>query len=286
MVLSTTLLGPVTRSFTPGSAPRMAMAGVGIAVVLACYSGYVRWIEQRPARELSLPGAGREFGLGMCLGLAVFALVIGILTGVGAYRITGRNDLSVMLATIPGFLVVAVFEEVLFRMIIFRILESALGSWNALAISSLAFGLMHLGNPDAGLLSALAISIEAGPMIGAAYMLTRRLWLCAALHFAWNFAQGGIFSIAVSGHKQKGLFEMQLTGPDWLTGGQFGVEASLIAILVCMPLGAAMLAQVVSADRIVRPGWRIAAARRTGTAAWLLANESNENSKGVASETG
>ncbi len=250
------LLGPVTRMFEPGSAPRMLMAFVSMAVVLVCYAAYVRKVEKRPLSELALAGAGREFSVGLCLGVAIFALAIGILAGVGAYRITGQNELSVMLATIPGFLVVAVFEEVLFRAIIFRILESSIGSWNALAVSSLAFGLMHFGNPNAGLLSALAIAIEAGLMLGAAYMLTRRLWLCVALHFGWNFAQGGIFSVAVSGHQQKGLFEAQMAGAEWLTGGRFGAEGSLVALVVCTLFGVAMLARTVSTDRIVRPSWR------------------------------
>ena len=256
IVVPAMLLAPITRSFTPGSAPRMAMAGVGIALVLACYAGYVRWVERRPVRELALAGAGRELAVGLCLGIAVFALAIGILAGVGAYRITGQNALSLMLATIPGFLVAAVFEEVLFRAIIFRILESSIGSWNALAVSALAFGLMHFGNPNAGLLSALAIAIEAGLMLGAAYMLTRRLWLCVAMHFGWNFAQGGIFSVAVSGHQQKGLFEAHMAGAEWLTGGSFGAEASLVALVVCSVCGVAMLARTVSMDKIVRPSWR------------------------------
>lgn len=255
VVIPAILLGPITRMFEPGSAPRMLMAAVSMAVVLACYIGYVRKIEKRPVFELALAGAGREFSVGLCLGMAIFALAIGILAGVGAYRITGQNELSVMLATIPGFLVVAVFEEVLFRAIIFRILESSIGSWNALAVSSLAFGLLHFGNPNAGLLSALAIAIEAGLMLGAAYMLTRRLWLCVAVHFGWNFAQGGIFSVAVSGHQQKGLFEAQMAGAEWLTGGRFGAEASLVALAVCTVFGIAMLARTVSMDKIVRPSW-------------------------------
>jgi uncharacterized protein len=255
VVIPAMALGPITRSFKPGSPGRMAMAGVGVAVVLASYAAYVRWIEKRRVSELAVKGAGRELSMGLALGMAVFALSIGILASVGAYRITGQNELSVMLATVPGFVVAAVFEEVLFRAIIFRILESSMGSWNALAVSSLAFGLMHFGNPNAGLLSALAIAIEAGLMLGAAYMLTRRLWLCVAVHFGWNFAQGGIFSVAVSGHAQQGLFEAQMAGAEWLTGGRFGAEGSLVALIVCSVCGVAMLARTVSTDKIVRPSW-------------------------------
>lgn len=251
VVVPAMLLGPVTRSFSPGSAPRMAMAGVGVALVLACYAAYVRSVEQRAVRELALPGVGRELTLGCVLGLGALTLAMVMLAALGACHITGAPAWSVMLTTLPGFLVGAVFEEVLFRLVLLRMLEALVGSWAALAISALVFGSMHLGNPHATLLSALAIAIEAGVLLGAAYLLTRRLWLCLALHFSWNVAQGGIFSVPVSGHAQHGLFETRLTGPDWLTGGQFGVEASLPAILVCSTLTAALLVRVVRAGQIV-----------------------------------
>lgn len=251
VVVPAKLLGPVTRSFAPGSAPRMAMAGVGVALVLACYAAYVRSVEQRPVRELALPAIGRELTLGCVLGLGAFTLAMAMLAALGACRITGPSAWSVMLATIPGFLVVAVFEEVLFRLVLLRMLEELLGSWAALAISALVFGFMHLGNPHATVLGALAIAIEAGVLLGAAYLLTRRLWLCLALHFSWNVAQGGIFSVPVSGHAHHGLFDTRLAGPDWLTGGQFGVEASLGAIVVCSALAAALLLRVVRTGQIV-----------------------------------
>ncbi|WP_440223683.1 hypothetical protein ACQQ2N_00385 [Dokdonella sp. MW10] len=64
--------------------------------------------------------------------------------------------------------------------------------------------------------------------------LTRRLWLCAALHLSWNFTQGAIFSIAVSGQTGEGWIRGSLSGPAWLTGGAFGAEGSVVAVVVCL----------------------------------------------------
>jgi membrane protease YdiL (CAAX protease family) len=132
-------------------------------------------------------------------GAALFSLTIGVMAILGVYQITGSNGWYTMPATIPGFLLGAVLEEVAIRGVVFRILEQWLGSWIALALSAVLFGLLHLLNPGVTLLNAGAVMLEAGILLAAAYMLTRRLWLCIGIHFAWNFTQGGIFSAAVSG---------------------------------------------------------------------------------------
>ena len=127
------------------------------------------------------------------------------------------------------------------RGVVFRILEQWLGSWIALAISAALFGLLHLLNPGVTLLNAGAVMLEAGIMLAAAYMLTRRLWLCIGIHFAWNFTQGGIFSAAVSGGTTSGLLQAKLIGPTWLSGGAFGAEASVVAVVVCLAAGLLLL---------------------------------------------
>jgi membrane protease YdiL (CAAX protease family) len=163
------------------------------AVILGAYWGYVRIAEKRRVTELSGAHAAREISIGLSLGALLLTLTIGILAAVGAFQITGNNGWPIMLATIPGFILTGVLEEVVMRGILFRILEQWLGSWIALAISAAIFGLLHLLNPGATLLNAAAISIEGGVLLAAAYMVTRRLWLCIGIHIAWNFTQGGVF---------------------------------------------------------------------------------------------
>jgi hypothetical protein len=80
-------------------------------------------------------------------------------------------------------------------------------------------------------MSARAMGDEIGmrPRFASAYALTRSLWISIALHFAWNFTEGGIFGAAVSGGEINSLLVVPLRGPKYLTGGAFGPEASVAA---------------------------------------------------------
>ena len=225
------------------------------AVVLAAYWAYVRVMERRSVTELSGRRWVLELGLGLALGALLFSTAIGILAALGVYQVTGTNGWQNMLAILAGCILSGVLEEILIRAIVFRILERWLGSWVALAISALIFGGLHLFNPGATLLNAAAISIEAGVLLAAAYMLTRRLWLCIGIHIAWNFTEGGIFSVAVSGGESKGLLQSKMLGPDWLTGGAFGAEASVVALAVCLAAGIVLLVLAIKKGHVVLPSW-------------------------------
>ena len=102
----------------------------------------------------------------------------------------------------------------LFREILFRFLEQFGGSWFALALTSALFGLGHIVNPNASAFSSFAIAVEAGVLLGGAYMLTRSLWAPIGLHAAWNFTQGYIYDVPVSGIDQQGMVEARLSGPN------------------------------------------------------------------------
>jgi uncharacterized protein len=225
------------------------------AIVLAAYWSYVRIVEKRPVVELSGPRMPRELGAGALLGALLFSMTVGLLAALGVYQVTGSNGWAAMLATLPGFVLGAVLEEVVMRGIVFRILEQSLGSWIALAISAAIFGLLHLLNHGTTLLNAGSVMVEAGVMLAAAYMVTRRLWFCIGIHIAWNFTEGGIFSAAVSGGDIKGLLQAKLTGADWLTGGAFGAEGSVIALAICAAAGILLVAAAVRKGNVMQPFW-------------------------------
>jgi len=225
------------------------------AIVLVAYWAYVRTIEKRPVVELSGTRMFRELGVGVLLGALLFCVTVGLLAALGVYEVTGINGWAAMLATLPGFILFGVLEELVMRGIVFRIVEQSLGSWLALTISAAIFGLLHLVNPGTTLLNAGSVMIEAGVMLAAAYMVTRRLWLCIGIHAAWNFAEGGIFSGAVSGGGSQGLLQAKLTGPTWLTGGPFGVEGSVVALAICAAAGILLVAEAVRRGGIVKPFW-------------------------------
>ena len=143
----------------------------------------------------------------------------------------------------------------LFRGVLFRWLEEFGGSWTALLLTSAFFGAVHLANPNASIIAAVGIAFEAGVLLGGAYMLTRSLWLPMGIHAAWNFTQGEIFDIPVSGASAHGLLTARLTGSPLLTGNGFGLEASPIAIVVATAAGVWLVVLAVRRGQLVQPWW-------------------------------
>lgn len=204
-------------------------------LVWQAYRFFVLRIERRPVSELSTPGALGELGFGLLVGLCMQALLFAVLWAVGVYRIEGLVAPSAgMLSVVPLYIGVALLEEFVGRGIWFGITRQALGTIWAVVISALFFGLIHAPNVGAnpiGLLTCTAF----GMLFAAAYMATGRLWLCIGIHFAWNFAQSQVFSSLVSGTKDGvGLVQGRLIGPEWLTGGSFGSEGSVVALAVAL----------------------------------------------------
>jgi hypothetical protein len=231
----------------------VAMAIAGFAV----YIGYAQFIEQRAVSELALPSMGRELGIGILIGAGLYSTCELILMALGIFRINGFNPLSYMIPAIAMAISSSVYEELLFRGVLFCSVEKWFGSWAALVVSSLVFGLTHLLNPQGTMEGALFIAVEAGTLLAAAFMLTRRLWLSIGFHLAWNYTQSAIFSGIVSGNEaQQGLIRSTMKGPDWLTGGSFGVESSVLALAVCTTTGIVMLVMAAKRGKIVPPIWK------------------------------
>jgi membrane protease YdiL (CAAX protease family) len=231
-------------------------AWVGIVADLAAYVLFVRAIERRPVVELAKRRAFPESAWGIGLGALLFATTIVILGLLGVFRIDGFTGWLILLPAIGAAASSAVFEEVLFRGIIFRLTEQSLGSWLALAISALLFGAVHLLNAHASLQGAAAIVLEAGIFLAAAFMATRRLWFVMGAHFGWNFTESGIFGTAISGYESRGLIHSTVQGPTYLSGGIFGVEASVVAIFVCLVAASALLWHAKKKNKFILPVWR------------------------------
>jgi membrane protease YdiL (CAAX protease family) len=248
-------------STLPGFASAATPVGLAIFTALAvpavgfAYAALVRLLERRPVLELAAKGALRETSVGLLYGATLFAATIGVIALFGGYHVEGTEAPTVLLASIAMAVQSGFIEEVITRGILFRILEEWLGSWAALVLSSALFGLAHLANPNATVWSAVAIALEAGTLLAAAYMLTRRLWLAIGLHAAWNYTQGAIFGVAISGAHVKGLLRAAVTGPAWLSGGEFGAEASVVAVVACGCLAGWFLLRVVRSKGVRAPSW-------------------------------
>jgi uncharacterized protein len=224
---------------------------LGALVGLLGYAAFVRWIERRRLSELSPRGAVQELVGGLVIGTLLFAATVGALGLFGVFRITGTEPLGVMPAPFTAAVSTGVVEELLFRGILFRIVESAIGSWLALVLSAIVFGLLHLLNAHASLQGAVAIMLEAGVLLAGAYLMTRRLWLPIGIHIGWNFTQGGVFGVAVSGTPATGVLRGVLSGPSWLSGGIFGAEASIVAVIIGLIAAGTFLTIAVRRRHIV-----------------------------------
>lgn len=245
------------RHATPESAVliKIALTAGGGLFMLAVYALFVRWMEHRPVRELAVARAPGGLLAGLAIGLGLFAGVVAVLWALGIAHIeaTPGSDLlsPVNMAVLSG-----IGEELIFRGVVYRILEEMFGSLAALIVSAAFFGAVHLANPGATLTSGAAVAVEAGLLLGVSYAAVRNLWLPMGLHAGWNFAESGIFGSVVSGAGFKGMLHTTLTGPEILTGGTFGPEASAVAVALCMTT-----ALVIGAIMVRRGEWRGARVR-------------------------
>jgi membrane protease YdiL (CAAX protease family) len=223
-----------------------------VLVAYFVYRAYVRLVEKRPLTELSGARAPGELGIGAAVGLGLVAVVVGILWVLGYYTIAGTNALAVVFVSLANDGAGAFVEEIVLRAIVFRITEERLGTWVALAISVVLFALLHLASPNATLTSTVVVGVEGGVLLSAAYVLTRRLWLPIGIHFGWDFSQDAIFGV---GNGAKGLMDGDLSGPALLSGGSAGIEGSVVALLLCVVVGAYLLVRAGRQGDLLAPSW-------------------------------
>jgi len=236
-----------------------------VAAVLA-YAWVVRRTEHRAPTEVARSGAGARIGRGVLIGIGMFAAVIVNIALLGGYHVRGPGSVGSATALFGVMAAAAVTEELLFRGVLFRVVEERAGTWISLLLTGALFGLVHLANPAATLWGATAIAIEAGFMLAACYAATRNLWVPIGLHFGWNFAAAGVFGVVVSGDgRPAGLLDATLSGPALLTGGTFGPEGSLYAVGTGMVLTVVFLRLAHRRGHIVPRGHRAAAAPATAT---------------------
>ncbi len=239
-----------------------AVIGIAIAiamglVVLALYFAWGKYIERREVTELSLPGMPREWVVGALLGAGLYSGCAVILMMLGIYRVEGFNPLSFLIPAIALGVKSGIFEELIFRGVLFRSVEDLAGSWVALVVSSLVFGFLHLLNPGATIAGAAYISVEAGVLLAAAYLLTRRLWICIGFHMVWNYVQSAVYSGVVSGGvDEPGLIKAKIEGPHLLTGGTFGMELSVCALILCTTAGVILLVKAIRRGHLQPPPWK------------------------------
>lgn len=258
-----TLLGAVTaNTLLPGydAVPASLRAAVGqdvllivsFGVLLLALWGWVWGYEGRGFASLGFasPFGGARYGRGFLLGAASFAAAVGLLAAPGLLRTEGdgaRNGfagvaaLGPVLLVLPGWLVQGAAEEIVTRGWLMNVIAVRSRPWVGVAAAAAVFGLMHSLNPGVnpfGVLNTVLVGVFL-----ALYALTEGgLWGVCAWHSAWNWVQGNVFGLSVSGVTPLGgaVVDFATVGPDWFTGGAYGVEAGAAATVVLL-LGIAVI---------------------------------------------
>ncbi|MBQ0826467.1 CPBP family intramembrane glutamic endopeptidase [Streptomyces tagetis] len=212
--------------------PTLALGLLTAVLTVLVYGWVVRRTEHRAVTETAREGAVPAILRGLVIGLVWFGAVIANIAFLGGYHVHGIDSPSGAAGLFGFMAAAAVTEEVLYRGVLFRIVEERWGTWIALALTGLLFGGVHLLNPNASAWGAVAIAVEAGGALAAAYAATRNLWVPIGLHFGWNFAAAGIFGTEVSGNDTPpGLLDATTSGSPLVTGGDFGPEGSVYAVV-------------------------------------------------------
>ena len=211
--------------------------------ILSIYVGFIKLFEKRKVTELNLRKSATGMGIGFGIGLLLITLYVGIISLFGYYDIISVDfNLQNLSLVLCSTFFVAVGEEVIFRGVIFRMLDERFGLWIALLISSLLFGFGHIFGSNATILSSIFITIEAGVLLGVAYKYFNSLWMPIGIHWSWNFACGNIFGMPVSGTEEwYSVISSEVSGPDIISGGSYGPEASIILAVLGLSIAIFLL---------------------------------------------
>jgi len=244
---SAVLAATRVRDLTPEGLPREFFdRSLMLLVTAAATAVAARVTERRSFGDVGFglrPGWWRELVYGTAFGAAV--LLSTVLAGAALGWFSGGFHVvsAGLLAWLAVWMVAAAWEELLMRGFVFQALGSGLGWPAAVVLTSALFAAGHLGNPNLvpeikGI--AMAVTFAAGVLLAIAYLRTRSLWLATGVHLGWNFAMGTLLGLPVSGTTQlagaaldrDALLLATETGPDLATGGAYGPEAGLVALLV------------------------------------------------------
>lgn len=183
--------------------------------------------------------------IGWGVAAILFGTIVPVLFLVKVYTIRNYNlNFTSQVEGLSLFLLVAISEEIASRGILYRLLSDRWNPSIALIVSSLLFGFMHLFNTGGTAWSSLSIALTAGWLLGISYAYHRTIWVPIGMHWAWNYLESCVFGFPVSGNPITfiPIVTPIVSGPDILTGGAFGLEASIITVIIAIIIAAAYTA--------------------------------------------
>ena len=164
--------------------------------------------------------------IGFVFGAAMVSLAVLVIALGGNASFRWRMDSAMLRAAalqMAVFPIAALHEEVMFRGYPFQRLTESIGAWPAVIVLSVLFAVPHLYNPNSTFFAAFNTA-AVGSLLGAAYLLTKSLWLPWGIHWGWNLVLAVAYGLSVSGFDTDGPIDGSVMGPEWLTGGAYGIE--------------------------------------------------------------
>jgi uncharacterized protein len=180
----------------------------------------------------------KHFLLGSLFGIVSMTVIVGLIWAVGgvSFELDAQRSISVLMSGLYICLFTSLFEETLHRGFIFQRLINGIGIVGAQLVIAAVFATGHWGNPgmEGSTLIFASLDLALGSVLfGLAYVRTGSLALPIGLHLGWNWMQGNVLGFGVSGIEQAGWLQPVFQGMDqWITGGEFGPEASVFAVLI------------------------------------------------------
>lgn len=234
----------------------IADAAVSLFVMLFLYRLYARWIEKREAVEISRSKSLPEWGSGILISFGLVGFMVLLMALLGYYQVESMDSPEILIEAFVFFGMGAFVQVLAFRLVLYRLTEELLGSWLAFILIAVNFGVVHLANPDAGVWSPVSL-VLGDILLFAAFIFTRRIWLVWGIHWGWNFFQDGVFGMPNSGVMElPSWIQPIIQGPDWITGGAFGIETSYIAVFLSVVVGSVILKAAMDKNQIVLPIWK------------------------------
>ena len=227
-----------------GGLPKTSNIIFVLLAIVATVAVFVarRWLDKKSFVSLGFGNprnAWKDVMFGFFLSGVMAATVFGVMWQfdlIGDVQISAPDAAAV--GTLTMLLLVTVligyWEELFFRGYLFQNMVEGLGLRPAVIVSCLLYGAAHAANPNAGITSTVII-VLFGYLRLYGYLATGLLWLSIGMHIGWNFFQGPVFGYAASGQTDiASLLTHQPSSADWLSGGKFGPEASVITIPVVL----------------------------------------------------
>ncbi len=227
-----------------GGLPKTSSIIFVILAVVATVAVYIarRWLDKKSFVSLGFANARnawKDVLFGFFLSGAMAATVFAVMWQfdlISDVQLNVPDAAAVRTLTILLLVTVliAYWEELFFRGYLFQNMVAGMGRNPAVIVSCLLYGVAHAANPNAGIVSTLII-VLFGYLRLYGYLATGLLWLSIGMHIGWNFFQGPVFGYAASGHTDiASLLTHEPSSAGWLSGGQFGPEASVVTIPVVL----------------------------------------------------